>query len=75
MNKDLQSKLRLVEDMIGTQKNCIPISHCPADYMHGMANGMILVHSIFADSKPAFVSRPVRNKERKIRHKCNKRRK
>lgn len=70
MNKDLQSKLSQIESMIATQKDCIPFdkSYC-RDYMHGMANGMILIHSIITDSSPRYVESKRRNGPN-IRHKC-----
>jgi hypothetical protein len=39
--------------------------------MHGMANGMIMSHSIFADTNPAFIKRPNRRRRSntRIRHK------
>lgn len=71
MNKTLQEKLCILEGLIGTQKQSVIAGHPSTDYMHGMANGMILAHSIFADSKPMYVKHPYRRKRTrtKIRHK------
>jgi hypothetical protein len=69
MNKTLQEKLSLLESLIGTQKNCIDGSGNAVDYMHGMANGMILAHSMFTDQSPKYVSRPRRPYGRIVRHK------
>jgi hypothetical protein len=72
MNKTLQQKLSCLESLIETQTNCVDSSGAAADYMHGMANGMILAHSIFADNSPKFVTRPHRPYERIVRHKSSK---
>lgn len=72
MNEDLQRKLSSLEGLIATQKDCINPTHISADYMHGMANGMIMAHSIFADQQPDFVIRPRRHYNRNVRHKCVK---
>lgn len=66
MNKDLQSKLSSLEQLIGIQRDNL------ADgYMHGMLNGLIVAHSMFADSRPQFASMP--RKLTKVRHKQRKR--
>jgi len=71
MRETLQKKLCLLENLIGTQKQSVTIGDPSSGYMHGMANGMILAHSIFADSAPQFVKLPrrVRRTKTKIRHK------
>lgn len=69
MNKNLQEKLSVVESLIATQKDCLKNSGNAASYLHGMANGMILIHSIVADINPKFVDRPRRPYGRIIRHK------
>lgn len=66
MNKDLQSKLSMLENLISIQHNCLD-----AGYMHGMLNGLIVAHSVFADSRPKFVSMP--RKLTNVRHKKRKR--
>lgn len=69
MNKDLQKKLSCLESMIATQKDCMNGCGDAMSYMHGMANGMILAHAIFADNSPKFISRPKRPCGRIVRHK------
>jgi hypothetical protein len=39
--------------------------------MHGMANGLILAHSVFTDDAPAFIKVPCNN-NKKVRHKSKK---
>jgi hypothetical protein len=70
MNEDLQKKLSVLEGLIRTQEDSVTQGN-HLDYMHGMANGMILAHSIFAKQKPRYISKPKRFPER-IRHKSNK---
>lgn len=70
MNEKLQKELSMIESLISTQKDCIVAGDPAVDYMHGMANGMILVHSMVADTKPKFVTRPRRAYNRIVRHKC-----
>jgi hypothetical protein len=72
MNKTLQEKLDVLESLIGTQKESIIEGDSGVDYMHGMANGMILAHSVFADNHPNFVTRPNRRRGRIVRHKSAK---
>jgi hypothetical protein len=69
MNKILQENLSCLENLIATQKRCVEDAGAAVDYMHGMANGMILAHSIFSDHRPKFISRPRRPYGRIIRHK------
>lgn len=70
MNKVLQDKLTSLEGLIQTQKNCVNPYSSGWEYMHGMANGMILAHSIFADTTPEFQTIKIR--KHKIRHKSKK---
>jgi hypothetical protein len=70
MNKTLQEKLSDFESMIATQKDSVVEGGHGVQYMHGMANGMILAHAIFADQSPQFVTRPKRAYNRYVRHKC-----
>lgn len=74
MNDKLQEKLTHLENMIGIQEDCVR-SGCPAeDYMHGLANGMILAHSIFIDENPKYIVRKPKKKKSatlsRVRHKC-----
>jgi len=47
MNSELQAKLSSLEQLMGIQRDSL------ADgYMHGMLNGLIVAHSVFADSRP-----------------------
>lgn len=75
MNEDLQKKLSALEGLIATQRDCVGTAGDAVSYMHGMANGMILAHSIFTEELPKFVSRPRRPYGRIIRHKSAKRKK
>lgn len=72
MNNELQKRLSSLEQLIETQKNCIPGAGNATGYMHGMANGMILAHAVFIDESPRYVSRPRRIWNKNIRHKCVK---
>jgi hypothetical protein len=73
MNKTLQQKLDSLESLIGTQKDSVVGGGRDVDYMHGMANGMILAHAIFADlHNPKFVTRPRKPYGRIVRHKSVK---
>jgi hypothetical protein len=72
MSKKLQKKLCTLENCIRTQRSCISLSDPARDYMHGMLNGMILAHAIFADiNSPKF--HEIKNKKSKVRHKSCKR--
>ena len=71
MNKDLQDRLSSLEGLIGIQKGCVS----SGEYMHGMANGMILAHHIFTagrgrneDCRYVTVTKK-RRKNVKVRHK------
>ena len=72
MNKKLQKQLGQLENMIGIQRNCIFAGDSSVQYMHGMLNGLICAHSVFAECNPTFFSRPFRKRKsgRNIRHKC-----
>lgn len=73
MNKTLQQKLESLESLIKTQKESVIEGGHSVQYMHGMANGMILAHAIFADThNPKFVSRPRKPYGRIVRHKSIK---
>jgi len=72
MNEFLQKELSRVESLIEIQKDCLTDGGDGASYMHGMANGMILVHSLFASQQPKFISRMRRPYGRNIRHKSAK---
>lgn len=69
MNKDLQEKLSLLESLIKTQKQSVVEGGHGVSYMHGMANGMIMAHSIFADNTPDYVIRPRKAYKLNTRHK------
>lgn len=66
MKRDLQYKLSALEQLIGIQADCLE-----KGYMHGMLNGMICAHSIFADCHPKYASLD-RNTKNNIRHKARK---
>jgi len=72
MNKSLQQKLSSLEDLIAIQKNSVVAGGQATQYMHGMANGMILAHAIFSDSAPKYVSRPRKPYGRNVRHKSTR---
>lgn len=73
MNKTLHENISSLGSLVETQKNCISWGDPSADYMHGMANGMILAQSIFINVKPNFISSPRKIKRKnKIRHKGKK---
>jgi hypothetical protein len=72
MNEFLQKTLSKLEDMISTQKDCMVGCGDAVDYMHGMANGMILAHSMFTDQSPKYIQRPRRPYGRIVRHKLAK---
>ena len=65
MNKDLQSKLSQLENLIRIQRDCLD-----AGYMHGMLNGLIVAHSVFTGDSPLFYTRY--KQPTKIRHKQRK---
>lgn len=70
MNKEFHKKLSRLGSMIETQKDSVVGGGHGVQYMHGMANGMILAHAMFADQSPKFVKRPRRAYNRNVRHKC-----
>jgi len=72
MNEYLQKELSRLESLIATQVDCIGGSGDAIQYMHGMANGMILAHCMFANQKPAFIKRVRKPYGRNIRHKSAK---
>ena len=65
MNRDLQSKLSSLENLIKIQHDSLE-----AGYMHGMLNGLIVAHSVFTGDDPNFVSKY--RQPTKIRHKKRK---
>ena len=65
MNEKLQQKLSMLETAIGIQKD-----NLERGYMHGMLNGMIYAHAIFADCEPKYQRGVYRKPGRiKVRHK------
>ena len=72
MNKKLQEELSHLENLIAIQKDCLHEGGNALDYMYGMANGMILAHSLFADESPKYVKKPRRPYARIVRHKLAK---
>lgn len=72
MNERLQKELSNLESLIATQKDTVVEGGHGVQYMHGMANGMILAHAIFANQRPEFITRPRKPYGRLIRHKCVK---
>jgi hypothetical protein len=75
MNKSLQKNLSILESLIATQKDCVRAGYPETNYMHGMLNGLICAHSIFANISPEYYSRPRHRKSGKIRHKMKRHRK
>lgn len=75
MNKSLQKNLSTLENLIATQKDCVIAGYPETNYMHGMLNGLICAHSIFANTSPEYYSKPRKRKSGKIRHKNKGRRK
>jgi hypothetical protein len=69
MNNKLQQKLSALENIIGIQTDCVQAGDPGVQYMHGMLNGLICAHSIFADCEPRYVERPRRFRQKNIRHK------
>lgn len=72
MNKKLHENLSILEGLIATQKQCIDGNSPSVQYMHGMANGMILGHAILSNQNPKYIQRPPRPYNRIVRHKCCK---
>jgi len=72
MNEKLQRELDRIESLIAIQKNCLDDGGDGAQYMHGMANGMILIHAMIIDQPPKFITRVRRPYGRNIRHKSAK---
>lgn len=73
MNEGLQKKLSNLESLINTQRDCVRVGYPETGYMHGMLNGMIMSHSIFADiHNPKFHTLPRKRRDTKIRHKGKK---
>jgi len=72
MNEVLQKELSKLESLIDIQKSCVEEGGDGASYMHGMANGMILVHSMITSEHPKFITRVRRPYGRNIRHKSAK---
>lgn len=66
MQTNLQHKLSQLEGLIGIQRDCLE-----KGYMHGMLNGLICAHAIFADCRPTYSSLD-RNTKNKIRHRARK---
>lgn len=70
MNEKLQKNLSQLEELISIQKQSVIGGDPSVDYMSGMANGMILAHSIFNNGPANFVKPPYKYKKRtKVRHK------
>jgi hypothetical protein len=70
MNKHLQQKLSATEELIAMQKEFVADGSPAPEYMHGMVNGMILVHAIIANIDTVFVEKSVKKRKQvKIRHK------
>ena len=69
MNEKLQKQLSCLENMIGIQSDSVYVGGTGVNYMHGMLNGLICAHSVFAECEPQFVSRPPRRHNLNIRHK------
>jgi len=76
MNEKLHKDIDTTVSLIATQKECLNDGSEEMPYMYGMANGMILIHSIFANIDPKFVSmQRIRRKNSNVRHKLVSRRK
>lgn len=73
MNEDLTKKLASLESLIRTQRDCVRVGYPETGYMHGMLNGMIISHSVFADvHNPKFHTLPRKKRNTNIRHKGKK---
>ena len=57
MNEKLQKNLSSLENLIGIQTESVIAGDSSVQYMHGMLNGLICAHSIFADCSPKYMSR------------------
>lgn len=76
MNEKLHKDFDTVANLISIQGECLKAGSEDMPYMYGMMNGMIIVHSIFADIEPKFVSMQRRKrKNSNIRHKAVSKRK
>ena len=49
-------KLKSIEKLIEIQSSSGNYDQC--SYMHGLANGMILIHSILTEKEPIFLNPP-----------------
>jgi hypothetical protein len=52
----MTDKIKAIEEMIAIQCRSGTYDYDP--YMHGMANGMIFIHSMLTDSSPKYMSAP-----------------
>jgi hypothetical protein len=69
MNEDLQKKLSSLEQLIAIQEDSVIAGSNSVQYMHGMLNGLICAHSIFANQEPVYLSRAIKRRNGNIRHK------
>lgn len=51
-----ETRIKRIEEMIEIQSRSGNYDYDP--YMHGMANGMIYIHSILTDKNPKYLSAP-----------------
>ena len=75
MNEKLQKQLSSLESLIGIQTDSVHAGDPSINYMHGMLNGLICAHSIFAECELQYVTRPPRRSNLNIRHKSRQPRK
>lgn len=71
-NKSLQDKISDVENLIEIQRASVSQTDPSMDYMHGMLNGLICAHSVFANCTPKYHRIYKKNRSKKVRHKTIK---
>jgi hypothetical protein len=69
MNEDLQKKLSSLEQLIAIQEDSVIAGDSSVQYMHGMLNGLICAHAMFANQSPVYLSRAIKRRVGNIRHK------
>jgi hypothetical protein len=55
-NKTIEQRIQDMQDLIDVQ--CSEGNYNYDAYMHGMANGMLLMQSLFTDLDPEYMSAP-----------------
>lgn len=69
MSRD-RKNIATLEGLMCIQRDCLNSDRGSLGYMHGMLNGMIVSHSIFAGLTPIYHTRPRYKRNTKIRHKA-----